>query len=127
MSFLNNNNEDFFKTFKSLKAKYTGSIILMKKGEGENECYETFLEDADFFIKHLGLHRISKETEPSWIAFPKGTFKEFAEKITKYINLIIIEPFEDEVLEEYILKAGIAKNLRDQAQSQQENADDEEK
>lgn len=38
-----------------------------------------------------------------------------------------LETFEDEVLEEYILKAGIAKNLRDQAQNQQENVDNEEK
>lgn len=96
MSFLNNNNEYFLKTFRALKIKYSGSIILMKNGEGENECYETFLEDADFFIKHLGLHRISKETDPSWVAFPKGALKEIVKKTTKYFNLIIVEPFEEE-------------------------------
>jgi hypothetical protein len=96
MSFLNNNNEDFLKTFKALKVKYNGSIILMKNGEGENECYETFLEDADFFIKYLGLNRISNNTDPSWVAFPKGALKELAEKITKYFNLIIVEPFDSD-------------------------------
>lgn len=96
MDFLNNNNEDFLNTFRFIKAKYSNSIIVFKNGEDGEECYETFLEDADFFIKHCGVHRISKETESSWVAFPKGALEELVKKISRHFNFIIIEPFSSD-------------------------------
>lgn len=85
---------DFIKMVKDIKAKYNNSLIIYKNAMDHEVVYEVYLEDAEFFIKYLGLHRISSEKELCWAAFPEGMLKSLILKITKFCNLTIVEPLD---------------------------------
>lgn len=85
---------DFMKVVKDMKAKYNNALIIYKNTLDNEATYEVYLEDAEFFIKYLGLHRISSDKELCWAAFPEGMLKSLIIKITKVYKLIIVEPVD---------------------------------
>jgi len=85
---------DFMKVVKDMKAKYNNALIVYKNSMDDEAAYEVYLEDAEFFIKYLGVHRISSEKELCWAAFPEGMLRSLILKITKICSLIIVEPLD---------------------------------
>lgn len=88
---LNIHSTDFVKVVKNIKSKYINDLVIYKNNFDDETIYEVYLEDAEFFIKYLGLHRISSEDELCWAAFPEGMLKILTDRITKFFKLVIVE------------------------------------